>query len=151
MSVSFTTAVARCGLLLSLAGLASAQDPVPDESVLDEIVVTATRRESSVRDVARSISLVGKDRIQVATQQLGLDEALAGVPGLYMQNRYNFAQDLRISLRGFGARSSFGIRGIKVNVDGIPERLETRNRSRPRGTRLPRSAPRQNGPKIRPV
>lgn len=96
---------------------------VPDESVLDEIVVTATRRGDTVRDVARSISVVGKERIQLGAQQLGLDEALAGVPGLYMMNRFNFAQDLRISLRGFGARSSFGIRGIKVLVDGIPETL----------------------------
>jgi iron complex outermembrane receptor protein len=92
-------------------------------NALDEIVVIATRRESTVRDVARSISVVGKERIQLGAQQLGLDEALAGVPGLYMQNRFNFAQDLRISLRGFGARSSFGIRGIKVLVDGIPETL----------------------------
>jgi iron complex outermembrane receptor protein len=76
-----------------------------------------------VRDVARSISIVDKERIQNGTQQLGIDEALAGVPGLYMQNRYNFAQDLRISLRGFGARSSFGIRGIRIIVDGIPETL----------------------------
>ncbi|MDH3441025.1 MAG: TonB-dependent receptor, partial [Gammaproteobacteria bacterium] len=95
---------------------------VPDDA-LDEIVVSATRMESSVREVARSISIVDKERIQVGTQQLGLDESLAGIPGLYMQNRYNFAQDLRISLRGFGARSSFGIRGIKVLVDGIPETL----------------------------
>ena len=108
-------------LLLQVPGLAAAQ--VPDEDDLDEIVVIATRMESAVRDVARSISVVGKERIQVGTQQLGLDEALAGVPGLYMQNRFNFAQDLRISLRGFGARSSFGIRGIKVLVDGIPETL----------------------------
>lgn len=90
---------------------------------LDEIVVTATRMESSVRHAARSISVVDKDRIQNATQQLGLDEALAGIPGLYLQNRDNFAQDLRISLRGFGARSSFGIRGIRIFVDGIPETL----------------------------
>jgi iron complex outermembrane receptor protein len=95
----------------------------PDTDVLDEIVVSATRVETSVRDVARSISIVGKERIQNGTQQLGIDEALAGVPGLYMQNRYNFAQDLRISLRGFGARSSFGIRGIRIIVDGIPETL----------------------------
>ena len=93
------------------------------DDALDEIVVSATRMESSVREVARSISIVDKERIQVGTQQLGLDESLAGIPGLYMQNRYNFAQDLRISLRGFGARSSFGIRGIKVLVDGIPETL----------------------------
>ncbi|MBT8079977.1 MAG: TonB-dependent receptor [Gammaproteobacteria bacterium] len=90
---------------------------------LDEIVVTATRMETALRHTARSISVVSKERIQNATQQLALDEALAGVPGLYMQNRYNFAQDLRISLRGFGARSSFGIRGIRVFVDDIPETL----------------------------
>src|SRR5690606_13406659 len=90
---------------------------------LDEIVVTATRMRSSVRDVPRSVSLVGQERIPNATQQLALDGALAGVPGLYMQNRYNFSQDLRISLRGFGARSGFGIRGVRVYVDGIPETL----------------------------
>ena len=72
---------------------------------------------------ARSISVADKSRIQDATQQLALDEALAGIPGLYMQNRYNFAQDLRVSIRGFGARSSFGIRGIRVFVDDIPETL----------------------------
>ena len=93
------------------------------ENGLDEIVVTATRIETSVRDLARSVSVVNKDRIQNGTQQLALDESLAGVPGLYMQNRYNFAQDLRIALRGFGARSAFGIRGVKVVVDGIPETL----------------------------
>src|SRR5690606_37796347 len=86
-------------------------------------ICTATRMRSSVRNVPRSVSLVGQERIQNATQQLALDEALAGVPGLYMQNRYNFSQDLRISLRGFGARSGFGIRGVRVYVDGIPETL----------------------------
>jgi iron complex outermembrane receptor protein len=109
-------------LLPFAAAYAQGQQSAPDET-LEEIVVTATRMPSPVRDIPRSISVVGKDRIQNATQQLGLDEALSGVPGLYMQNRYNFSQDLRISLRGFGARSSFGIRGIRVYVDGIPETL----------------------------
>ena len=106
---------------LFTAAPALAQD-IP-ENGLDEIVVTATRIETSVRDLARSVSVINKDRIQNGTQQLALDESLAGVPGLYMQNRYNFAQDLRIALRGFGARSAFGIRGVKVVVDGIPETL----------------------------
>ena len=115
-------AVLCCAPFIALFNpAASAQEA--DTDVLDEIVVSATRREASVRDVARSISRIDKQRIQVGTQQIGLDESLAGIPGLYMQNRYNFAQDLRISLRGFGARSSFGIRGIKVLVDGIPETL----------------------------
>jgi len=108
-------------LLLCLCAPGWAQQSEMD--ALDEIVVTATRRESSLRDVPRSVSVVNKERIQNATQQLGLDEALAGVPGLYIQNRYNFAGDLRVSLRGFGARSSFGIRGIRIFVDGIPETL----------------------------
>jgi iron complex outermembrane receptor protein len=90
---------------------------------LDEIVVSATRTESSLRDVARSVSVVDKAEIQNAQQMLGLDESLARVPGLYMQNRYNFAQDLKISLRGFGSRSSFGIRGVRIFVDDIPETL----------------------------
>ncbi len=93
------------------------------EETLDEIVVSATRLETSVRDLARAVSVVDEERIQAGTQQLGLDEALAQVPGLYMQNRYNFAQDLRISLRGFGARSAFGVRGVKLVVDGVPETL----------------------------
>lgn len=108
-------------LFFSLAAPVLGQDS--DNDGLDEIVVTATRRASSVRDVARSVSVVSKDRIQRATQQLGMDEALAAVPGLYIQNRYNFSGDLRVALRGFGTRSSFGIRGIRVIVDGIPETL----------------------------
>ena len=90
---------------------------------LDEIEVTATRLDSTLLRSSRSVSVVGKEDIQNATQLLAMDEVLAGVPGLYMQNRYNFSQDLRVSLRGFGARSAFGIRGIKVIVDGIPETL----------------------------
>lgn len=116
--------IALRGLLPLATALFVVTDGRAQESEpLDEIVVTATRIESPLRDVARSVSLVTKDRIQNATQQLALDESLAGVPGLYMQNRYNFAQDLRVSLRGFGARSSFGIRGIRIFVDGIPETL----------------------------
>ena len=94
-----------------------------ETDILSEIVVVATRMESSIRDVARSISLVNQQEIQNGTQLLGLDESLVRVPGLYIQNRYNFSGDLRVALRGFGARSSFGIRGIRVYVDGIPETL----------------------------
>jgi iron complex outermembrane receptor protein len=123
IAISCSTATMRrfSILLLLVPVLASAQEA--GESALDEIVITATRVETTVRKAARSISVVDQDRIQNGTQQLALDEALAGTPGLYMQNRYNFAQDLRVSLRGFGARSSFGIRGVKVIVDGIPETL----------------------------
>jgi len=110
-------------LMLLLLGPVMALAQESDGNALDEVVITAMRIKTTVREAARSVSVVDQQRIQNGTQQLALDEALAGVPGLYMQNRYNFAQDLRISLRGFGARSAFGIRGIKVIVDGIPETL----------------------------
>ena len=60
--------------------------------------------------------MVSKDDIQLGRQQLALDESLSRVPGLFMQNRYNFAQDLRVSIRGFGARANFGIRGVNYSI-----------------------------------
>ncbi|NIW25380.1 MAG: TonB-dependent receptor plug domain-containing protein, partial [Gammaproteobacteria bacterium] len=68
-----------------------------------------------------AISVVGIDDIQLGRQQLNLDESLSRVPGVYMQSNYNFSRDLRLSIRGFGARAAFGIRGVKIIVDGIPE------------------------------
>ena len=111
--------IALAMLALPTAGLAQETTERP----LDEIIVTATRMQTTARDTARSLSVVEQERIQIGRQQLALDEALAGIPGLYMQNRYNMAQDLRVSLRGFGARSAFGIRGIKIIVDDIPVTL----------------------------
>src|SRR3546814_19111629 len=52
--------------------------------------------------------------------QVNLSASLGGVPGLMIQNRQNYAQDLQLSIRGFGSRSTFGVRGIRLYVDGIP-------------------------------
>ncbi len=115
-----------CLTVASLAAFAVpavAQTQTTGLQPLEEIVVTATRIETTLARVPASVSVVGQDVIQLGRQQLALDEALNRVPGLFMQNRYNFAQDLRISMRGFGARANFGIRGIKILVDGIPETL----------------------------
>jgi iron complex outermembrane receptor protein len=108
---------------LVLGATALAQEPAANQSPLEEIVVRATMLERTLDRVPAAISVVTEDDIQSGRQQLALDEALGRVPGLFMQNRYNFAQDLRVSIRGFGARAQFGIRGIKVLVDGIPETL----------------------------
>jgi len=102
---------------------AHAQSLRPQLTSLEEIVVTSRRLETTLDQVPAAVSVVSKDDIQLARQQLGLDESLSRVPGLFMQNRFNFAQDLRVSIRGFGARANFGIRGVKILVDGIPETL----------------------------
>ncbi|MYF70587.1 MAG: TonB-dependent receptor, partial [Proteobacteria bacterium] len=103
--------------------LVGAQDDPAVTDDLEEIVVQATRMSRPLDSVPAAVSVVSRSDIQLGRQQLGLDEALNRVPGLFMQNRYNFAQDLRVSIRGFGARSAFGIRGVKILVDGIPETL----------------------------
>lgn len=114
---SAVTVAAVVSLVLGAA--ANAAQP----TVLAEVIVTATRIEKPVADIPAAIGVVDQSMIQEARQQLGLDESLARIPGLFMQNRFNFAQDLRVSIRGFGARANFGIRGIKIVVDGIPETL----------------------------
>ncbi len=88
-----------------------------------ETVVTAERSETQVGRVPAAVTVVGREELRRGQPTLGLDEALVPVPGVFAQNRYNFAQDLRLSIRGFGARSAFGVRGIRIVVDGIPETL----------------------------
>ena len=105
------------------AASAQAQAPATQQNPLEEIIVTATLIDRTLDRVPAAISVVTEDDIQGAQSQVALDEALKRVPGVFMQDRYNFAQDLRVSIRGFGARAQFGIRGIKVIVDGIPETL----------------------------
>jgi iron complex outermembrane receptor protein len=75
--------------------------------------------ESSA-DLPASIDRVDQRTIQAGQLQVNLSESLMTVPGVSAQNRQNFAQDLQISVRGFGARSSFGVRGVRLYSDGIP-------------------------------
>ena len=91
-----------------------------DERRGDPIVVTATRIEQRAFDLPLAIDSIGAARIQQDQLQINLSESLARVPGLVVQNRSNYAQDLQISSRGFGARASFGARGIRLYQDGIP-------------------------------
>ena len=86
----------------------------------DPVVVTATRIEADPFDVPASIDRVDGEQIRAGRLQVNLSESLGVVPGLALQNRQNYAQDLQLSIRGFGARSSFGIRGVRLYVDGIP-------------------------------
>ena len=106
--------------VLLTAFMATAAGDDGGGSALEEIVVTATRIPTDLVSLPFAVGSVGQDAIQRGRQQLGLDEALVAVPGLFFQNRYNFAQDLRIAIRGFGARANFGIRGIRIFADDIP-------------------------------
>ena len=88
---------------------------------LDTIVVTASRGiAQKAQDTPASIDVIGADAIQTGQLQVNISETLSRVPGLVAQNRQNYAQDIQISSRGFGARSSFGVRGLRLYADGIP-------------------------------
>ncbi len=103
----------------ALAGAgAHAQEAAP--VALDTVVVSATRSETRAFDVPAAISGVDAETIRAAGPMVNLSEALSRVPGLTVLNRQNYAQDLQLSIRGFGSRSTFGIRGVRLIVDGIP-------------------------------
>ena len=87
---------------------------------LETVVVTATRSQARAFDVPAAISAVDSDVIRNAGPMVNMSESLVRVPGITVLNRQNYAQDLQLSIRGFGARSTFGIRGVRVIVDGIP-------------------------------
>lgn len=105
--------------VLLLAGTVSA---TADEAVvLDPVEVTAPRLTTPLAELPASVSRVDERQATEGRQGLQLDEALNRVPGVFAQNRYNFAQDVRISIRGFGSRAPFGVRGLRILQDGIPE------------------------------
>jgi len=94
--------------------------PPPSAVLLPEVVTSATRSERDSFDLPVAIDSVDKAAIQEDRPQVNLSEALNRVPGISALNRQNYAQDLQISSRGFGARSTFGVRGIRLIADGIP-------------------------------
>jgi iron complex outermembrane receptor protein len=117
-------AAALAGAMSLLCAQARADSSVepsaPPGFSLEPIVVTATRMPQPSADLPMSIDLVSRQQIREGQLLVNLSEPLIGVPGVNAQNRQNYAQDLQISVRGFGARSSFGVRGVRLYADGIP-------------------------------
>lgn len=87
------------------------------------VVVTATRTPQDAFNLPAAIDRVEGTDVRDAKWQVNLSEALSASPGLQARDRQNYAQDVQISVRGFGARSTFGIRGVRLYVDGIPATL----------------------------
>jgi iron complex outermembrane receptor protein len=114
-----------CWLGAPAAALAQATDTNPPAPVttLPPVVVTATRTETPAFDVPAAISRVDGEDVRNGRAQVNISESLGSVPGLLARDRQNYAQDVQISVRGFGARSTFGIRGVRLYVDGIPATL----------------------------
>jgi iron complex outermembrane recepter protein len=109
--------------------LAGAAVPVPAQQAqpdtlpaaeLAPVVVEVFRAPVDARRVPYTAAVVGGPQARAAQPGLALDEALRGVPGVQVDNRYNFALGERVSIRGFGARTQFGVRGVRIVADGVP-------------------------------
>ncbi|RYZ98287.1 MAG: TonB-dependent receptor, partial [Moraxellaceae bacterium] len=103
----------------------TAQIPINNPDVasiqtLAPIVINATHTDSTQQQTSASVYRLDANTIQNNQLQVNLSESLSQIPGIQVQNRQNYAQDLQISMRGFGARSTFGVRGIRLYVDDIP-------------------------------
>ncbi|HET6836885.1 MAG TPA: TonB-dependent receptor [Gemmatimonadales bacterium] len=126
--IIFTAALSVLGTALPTAG--TAQEPVrPDTLARDSLPVgrlpeiTVTRAPDSVQRVPYAIGVLDRTAIQRGQPTTGIDEALNNLPGVVVANRYNFSLDQRISIRGSGSRSNFGVRGLKILLDGVPQTL----------------------------
>ena len=110
----------KLALLVAALGVGSVGAGAAYAQTLEGMVVSASRAEQRSFDAPAAIQSVERDTLQDAGPQVNLSETLNRVPGLTILNRQNYAQDLQVSIRGFGARTAFGVRGIRLMVDGIP-------------------------------
>jgi len=107
----------RCTLLIGLLIGGFCQLASADVST---VVVTATREAATIGDLPAAIDAIDQATIESGRRQVNLSETLSQVPGVIASERQNYAQDLQLSVRGFGARASFGVRGVRLYADGIP-------------------------------
>ena len=113
----------RIGASVGMAAIAAAWVAGADAQLtqrLDPLVVTATRIEERAFDLPVAIDSIDASLIQRNQLQLNLSETLVRVPGVVAANRNNYAQDLMVSIRGFGARANFGVRSVRLFQDNIP-------------------------------
>jgi len=103
-----------------MAPLPKEETEATNSLLLSPMVVTATRVEQNSFDLPLSIDVVDVEKIHDGQAQVNLSETSVRIPGVVVSNRNNYAQDLAISTRGFGARSAFGVRGVRLYADGIP-------------------------------
>lgn len=107
-------AAAAASAAWCLCGAASAQVALPP------VVVSGSVAERRLDEAPYAASVIDADTLRAAGPRINLSEALNRVPGLTANNRQNYAQDLQLSSRGFGARAPFGVRGLRLYTDGIP-------------------------------
>ena len=121
--LGMSSSVARLVAFVTLI-VVPARAQVPDSATrLPDLKVTITRTRSSLSTIGAAVTVIDSTAVHRGRIATGLDETLAFVPGVVVQNRWNYSVDERLAIRGFGARANFGLRGVKVLLDGVPQTL----------------------------
>ncbi|MCE9600976.1 MAG: TonB-dependent receptor [Gemmatimonadetes bacterium] len=110
-----------CQAASAQAGADSAR--ADSSRILRAVRVEAARTPQPADRVPWAVSTLDARALRRGQATLGLDEAVSDLPGVVVSNRYNYALDQRLSIRGAGSRANFGLRGVKVLLDGIPQSL----------------------------
>ncbi|MGQ0703316.1 MAG: TonB-dependent receptor family protein [Gemmatimonadales bacterium] len=111
-------------ILAILAASPQQPDTLPrDTTRLPALEVRVTRAPEATARLPLAVGVLGAEEVRRAQLTAGLDESLSRLPGVVVLNRYNFSLDQRVSLRGAGSRANFGLRGVKVLLDGVPQTL----------------------------
>lgn len=111
--------IAPCGIAALLAALAWNATADDGSTRLAPVVVTSERISAPWVESPTAIGVIDTD-VQLGDAGLALSETLVRIPGVFTQSTYNLNQGLRLSIRGFGSRAAFGVRGVRVFVDDIP-------------------------------
>jgi len=100
----------------------AADKKVKSDSQGNTLLIVAQQQNGGLSelDTPAAVSVVNGDDVRDSRPQVNLSESLTGVPGLQVQNRQNYSQDLQLSVRGFGSSSTYGVSGVRIYVDGIP-------------------------------
>jgi len=112
--------ISRIFIILPFFVYSNLQDSI-QKIDLDDVIVKSARIEVRKKQAPISVSVKDLLRNKNYSSKSSFSDFINTIPGIYTSSSNNFSQDLRISIRGFGARSAFGIRGVKIIVDGIPE------------------------------
>ena len=119
LTSAFTSARAAAWLVVALA-IASGAPAAAEETTLPDVVVSASRNEQRRFDAPAAIDSIPVDPFTATSPLVSLSELTLTSPGIAVRDRQNYSQDLQIAVRGFGSRSTFGVRGVRLFVDGIP-------------------------------
>ncbi|MEK6597273.1 MAG: Plug domain-containing protein, partial [Gemmatimonadota bacterium] len=114
-------------LILAVGAALVQSPPLPQDTTrtqrLGDLEVTVARGRDTLARLPMAAAVIRRETITAAQPTIGLDEALTTVPGVHVANRWNFSLDQRLSIRGAGSRANFGVRGVRILLDGVPQTL----------------------------